>query len=285
MAENKDHQKKLEYKCIYTHLSIPYTHGSVLWPDTSSRFEVEIGPLQVSYFTTWVDDVDPDSLRISQAEIMRRTQSFALAMQYLGNSGISATEATLVYFSEKGEAHKIVADCDIEAIIRRARGEPYNYINGILPMLTVSASGHSSPVPLPQNMPMIPLALKRHILNVLQAEALDIKSEHYADEQLKRWFLIIEELHLNQSDQDYKDLRCARNFVSHPTSNSNDTVAFLKRELPSSVYIANGCEEARYLRHDVEHHTFVSKYETIARQWAMMLVEVDIASKGGYIRP
>ena len=281
----EDHCRKLEYRCTCTHLSVPYAHGSILWPDTSSRFEVSVGSPQVGYFSTWVDDVDPDSLRISQNEIMQRTKSFVLAMQYLGNSGLSATEETLSYISKTGEVYKIVDDCDIEAIIHRSRGETYTYCNLKLPMLSLSASMYSSPVPLPQNMPSVPLILERHILTVLQAEALDSKSEHYADEQLKRWFLIIEELHLNQSDQDYKDLKYARNFVSHPRSKFMDTVAFLKRELPSSVYIANGREEASYRRQDLEHHAFVSKYETIAREWAKRLVENTIASEGGYIRP
>ena len=239
---------------------------------------------QIGYFTTWVDDVDPDSLRTKQSEIVQRTKSFVLAMQYLGNSGLSATEETMSYISETGEVHKIVDDCDIEAIIRRSRGETYNYCNLKLPAFGCSGSGDSSPVPLPQNMPSVPLILKRHILTVLQAEALDSESEHYADEQLKRWFLIIEELHTTQPDQGYKDLKYVRNFVSHPTSNSADTVAFLNRELPSSVYVnSNGNPEARYLRDDPQHQALVSKYETIARQWAKMLVEKTIESKGGCI--
>lgn len=285
MVEMENHCRKLEYRCTCTHLLIPYAHGSILWPGTSSRFEVPVSSPQVGYFTTWVDDVDPDSLRISQSEIIQRTKSFVLAMQYLGNSGLSATEETLFYISETGEQHKIVDDCDIEAIIRRARGETYTYGNLKLPAFSCSGSMYSSTVQFPQNMPSVPLILERHILTVLQAEALDSKSEHYADEQLKRWFLIIEELHLTRLDHEYKALKCARNFVSHPTSNSTDTVAFLKRELPSSVYIANGREEACYLRHDLQHKAFVSKYETIARQWAKMLVEKAIASEGGYIRP
>ena len=217
---------------------------------------------------------------------MQRAKSFVLAMQYLGNSGFSATEETLSYISETGEAHKIVDDCDIEAIIRRSRGEAYNYCDLKLSALACSGSGYSSPVPLPQNMPSVPLILKRHILTVLQAEALDGESEHYADEQLKRWFLIIEELHTPQSDQDYKDLKHARNFVSHPMVDRPHTVAFLKHELPSSVYVGpNGREEARYLRDDPQHQALVFKYETTARQWAKMLVEKAIASQGGYIRP
>ena len=152
--------------------------------------------------------------------------------------------------------------------------------------MTFHASASTSPAPLPQKMPSVPLILKRHILNIVQAEELDANSEHYEDEQLKRWFLIIEELETQKDSQTYKNLRSARNFVSHPTSNASETVRFIKKELPSSVYV-NACEqeEARYQRDDPIHRAFVSKYQTMARQLAKGLVEKEILAKGGYIRP
>lgn len=281
----EDHRRKLEYRCTCTQLTVPYAPASILWVNTSSRFEVPVGMSpQIGYFTIWVDHVDPDSLRSWQGEIMRRAKSFVLAMQYLGNAGLSVTDETLTYISASGEMHKIADDCDIEAIIRRARGEIYNYCNLKMPAFLISSSGYSSPVPLPQDMPSIPLILKRFIRTVLQAEALDSESEYRADEQLKRWFLIIEELDTNTADQGYKDLKCVRDFVSHSKVDHTKVIEFLKLEFPSSVCSAQDKkEEARYLRDDSLHQAFVSRYESIARQLAKRLVEEVIASGGGRI--
>jgi len=283
----ENHSRRLEYKCTCTHFSVLYARGSILWSDSSSGFEVsDDTTTQVGYYTTWIDNVDPDSLRMKRIEIQQRAESFVLAMQFLGNANFSKSDESLSYILDTGEKHQIVDDCDIEAIIRRSRGESYNYCNVKLPAVKGHGWGHNSPVPLPKKMPSIPLILKRHILTVLQAEALDNNSEHYGDEQLKRWFLIIEELEPNQSSQAFRDLKCARHFVSHPTLHFKDTVAFLKRELPSSVSsIANGGEKAQYLRDDPIHRALVSKYETLARQWAKRLVENEIVSQGGNIQP
>jgi hypothetical protein len=69
--------------------------------------------------------------------------------------------------------------------------------------------------------------------------------------------------------QKYKDLRNVRNFVSHHLSDYTNTISFLKKELPSSVYVNHyGKEEARYQRDKPTHKVLVSKYQTDDRQWA-----------------
>ena len=279
--------KRLEFNCKCINISTTYASGSILWADSASEFVViDDVTTQIGHYRTWADNIDPDCLREARKKIEQKAESFALGMRFLGNTKFSQVDGHLSYVTENGEDYQITSDMDIEAIIRRSKGEEFNYGSGVLPSMTCRGSGFTSPVPLPQRMPSVPLVLKRHILNVIQAEELDGDSEHYEDEQLKRWFLVVEELEVDISSQEYKDLRSARNFVSHPTSNAKETIAFLKREIPSSVYLnSDKKEEARYLRDDPTHRAVVSKYQMVARSWAKRLIEREISLKGGYIRP
>ncbi len=281
------HYKRLEYKCKCINISTTYAGGYILWSDSDSEFEViDDVTTQVGHYRTWVDNIDPDCLREARKKIEQRVESFVLGMRFLGNAKFSKADGRLSYLTENGEEYQIISDVDIEAIICRSKGEEFNYVSAAIPSMTCCASGSTSPVPLPQRMPSVPLILKRHILNVIQAEEMDGHSEYYEDEQLKRWFLIIEELEDYILSQDYKDLRSARNFVSHPTLDAQKTIAFLKREIPTSVYLnSDGREEGCYLRDDPTHRAVVSKYQTVARSWAKRLVEREISLNGGCIRP
>ncbi|MGB5157778.1 hypothetical protein [Desulfobacterium sp. N47] len=281
------HFKRLEFKCKCINISTTYATGPILWPDSASEFEVgDDVTTQIGHYRTWADNIDPDCLREARKEIEQRVESFMLGMRFLGNAKFSQVDERLSYVTEAGEEYQITSDMDVEAIIRRSKGEEFNYGSAVLPSMTCRGSGFTSPVPFPQRMPSVPLVLKRHILNVIQAEELDGYSEHYEDEQLKRWFLVVEELEVEISSQEYKDLRSARNFISHPMSRAKETIAFLKREIPSSVYLnSDKKEEARYSRDNPTHRAVVSKYQTVARSWAKKLIEREILLKGGYIRP
>ena len=281
------HVKRLAYRCKCINISILYSNESIVWVDSDSEFEVGGDTTeQFGWYRTWTDNVDPEQLREARMELKHKADSFVLGMQFLGNRRFSQTDEALSYVTANGDEYQITNDMDIECIIRRSKGEDFSCISVDLPAMKFHASASISPAPLPQKMPLVPLILKRHILNIIQAEELDVNSEHYEDEQLKRWFLIIEELDAQKNVQEYIDLRSARNFVSHPTSNRKETIIFLKKEFPSSVYV-NSCgqEEARYQRDDPTYRAFVSKYETIARRWAKGLVEKEILSKGGYTWP
>lgn len=281
------HFKRLEFKCKCINISTTYVSEPILWPDSASEFEVSDDvTTQIGYYRAWADNIDPDFLREARKEVEQRVESFVLGMRFLGNAKFSQVDECLSYVTENGEEYQITSDMDVEAIICRSKGEEFNYGSAVLPSMVCSGCGFTSPVPLPQRMPSVPLVLKRHILNIIQAEELDGYSEHYEDEQLKRWFLVVEELEVDTSSQEYKDLRSVRNFVSHPTLGARDTIAFLKREIPSSVYLnSDKKEEARYLRDNPIHRSVVSKYQTVARSWAKNLIEREILLKGGYIRP
>lgn len=279
--------KRLTFRCKCINFSIRYAVESVVWSDSNCEFQViDDTPLQFGWYTSWIDNVEPDQLRKFRRELKQKANSFVLGMQFLGNRKFSQTDEILFYVTADGDEYQIANDMDIEGIIRRMKGEDFNWVSADLPSIQLHGSISISPSPIPKKMPLVPLNLKRHILNIIQAEELDSIPENYEDEQLKRWFLIIEELEENKTSQVFKNLRGARNFVSHPILNAQETIVFLKKELSSSVYKKlTGKEEGKYQRDDPTHRAFVSKYETIARKWAKELVKKEILSQGGYIYP
>ena len=122
-------------------------------------------------------------------------------------------------------------------------------------------------------------------MTIIQAEEFDDLKGNYADDQLKRWFLILEEL-LNDSEKskkDYTDIRYIRNFVSHHNICDPQIIALLEKELPGAVYVNMTGKQARFLRDDPSHVAFVSKYQNKARQWAKDLVKVEIKKQGGNV--
>lgn len=202
------HFKRLVYRCKCINISILYASGSIVWVDSNTEFEVvDDTTAQFGWYRTWADNVDPERLREARIKLKQKADSFVLGMRFLGNRRFSRADEALSYVTANGDEYQITSDMDIEGIIRRSKGEEFNWMSGNLPAMQCHGSVSTSPAPLPQKMPSVPLILKRHILNIVQAEELDGNSEHYEDEQLKRWFLIIEELEAQKNVQTYNDLR------------------------------------------------------------------------------
>lgn len=190
--------KHLEITCKFTHFSRPYRDETVAWPKYDVEFKVlqEEGH-QVGHFKAWKNDVEPESIKDELARLENIIEPFALGMNYLGNYRISWEKVDTRYQYDD-EIHMIRNEIDIEAIIHRYKGEEFNYINAELPRMTSELISQVQPSPVPTNMPYVPLSMKRYILTITQAMELNGLSESYADEKLKRWFLILEELESNQ---------------------------------------------------------------------------------------
>jgi hypothetical protein len=49
-------------------------------------------------YRTWVDSIDPESLREARSDLENKADSFVLGMRFLGNPRFSQTDKTLSYF-------------------------------------------------------------------------------------------------------------------------------------------------------------------------------------------
>ncbi|MBU1138813.1 MAG: hypothetical protein KKA76_07545, partial [Proteobacteria bacterium] len=232
---------------------------------------------QVGYLTVWKEDITPELIKENWRSLEEKVESFVLGMNFSGNRKLTCNLTTVNYYIENEEPFHIRNDIDIDAIIRRSKGEDYSYCYAELPALQCNMTINIQPSSLPATMPNIPPILKRFILTVIQAEDLDEHSANYQDEKLKRWFLILEELEETKNTPSYNEIKCARHFVSHSSCHGSEVILFLKRELPSAVYVNDsGKEEARFSRDNQSHISLVSQYETKARNWARNLINQQI---------
>lgn len=281
--------KKLELNCKYLPFSLPYKEETASWVNDNVEFKIkkEEGII-IGYFRVWSDGVEPEMIKDVWKKLEEKAESFALGMKFIGNRKIHRVKTDLFYYLNS-DKFTIRKDVDIEAIIRRSKGEEFNYlsINGLRSKICIKE--HVNPLPLPKKLPSVPIGMERYILTIIQAEERDGHKENYEynyeDEQIKRWFIILEELETNNKSSDaYKDIKYARDFVSHSVCHCPKVIAFLKRELPIAVYInPSGREEARFCREDKSHIALVSKYQYKARHWARQLVKQEIEKHGGNV--
>jgi hypothetical protein len=276
--------KKLELKCRFFEILIPYKEETAFWDKQNVELKIEYQEgNSIGHFSIWKDNVEPEMIKEEWKKLKDETESFMLGMMYLGNKKVYSKEDELLY-SDNDEKFSIRNDVDIEAVIKRSKGEVFNYVCLELPSLIFNCEMQASPISLPQKMPYVPLNLKRHILMITQAERLDDYCENYQAEQLKLWFLILEELESNKKDSEYHNIKCVRNFVSHDVCYHDNLIEFLKKELPSAVYIESGKEKARFYRDDKLHIALVSKYQSKARCRARKLVKQKIEKHEGNVQ-
>jgi hypothetical protein len=136
---------------------------------------------------------------------------------------------------------------------------------------------HNAP---PPEMPSAPIECERWILTLAEATAF----QGYVEEQLRRHYLIIEELwdefshEFDAVEKAARDeTRLIRNFVSHPVCSDSAVVAFIASRFPKAIHRRGGQDVAIFQR-DVPHRNFVSKFEVRSRELARMLVEKKVSS-------
>ena len=134
--------------------------------------------------------------------------------------------------------------------------------------------------PPPQQMPQVPFAAERWIRTF--AEAGDF--EDYVEEQLRRHYLIIEELldkhgsKLDPVDQKRcEEIGLIRDFVSHAECDRNrKLVDLISAQLPSAIVAGRSKQTVRFDRLSTEHRNFVARYEVDSRRIARKLIELAI---------
>lgn len=132
----------------------------------------------------------------------------------------------------------------------------------------------------PRSMPSAPLECERWILTLAEAASF----EGFVEEQLRRHFLIIEELwpeFVHEFDdapkRDYHEIRLIRNFVSHPVCEDKHVVTFIAKHFPKGIQKIDGKDMAVFQR-KVTHRNFVARFEVKSRGLAGLLVEKKVSA-------
>ncbi|MCI5136935.1 MAG: hypothetical protein D3922_00640 [Candidatus Electrothrix sp. AR1] len=269
--------------CKLSNFSILYKMEETLWSDQKMQLLIEKeDDLQVGILKLWEEDVAPELIKNKLLSLGDRVESFMLGMKFIGNRKLTRNQNRFSYYINKKEfLIRDGVDIDIEAIIRVSKSEEFSYLYCEVPPIQLMLTVDAQPISLPVDIPSIPLACRRYVLTSIQAEELDEYSEDYQDEKLKRWFLILEELVEGEikDKPEYKDIKYARDFISHPVCNNKNIISFLKTNLPGFVTCNKDNQSgAQFSRDDPSHLSLVSKYEKKARDWAKTLIEQQVAS-------
>ncbi len=131
----------------------------------------------------------------------------------------------------------------------------------------------------PDKMPSIPLECERWVLTWSEVQGLPQK---HVDEQLKREYLILEELWADytpsrKDDKLFEDIKLIRNFVSHPICDRTNVVKLVSQELSSASMTYRGKPAVRYERQNIDHRNYVCRYEALAHAFARQLIEKEIS--------
>lgn len=144
-------------------------------------------------------------------------------------------------------------------------------------------SPQMKPRKVPPVMPEVPLEAERWVIIWKEVNKLG----DYVEEQLRRHYLIIEELwdeFQNSFDaNDHADkiqVNLIRDFVSHPICDNRNVIAFVKSKLSSAVVTVKGSERVRFLRTVVEHRNYVAQFEVVSRKLAQSLVDMKMRQLG-----
>jgi hypothetical protein len=241
-------------------VSTPYETDPT-WP--GAAFRMDEGADDTALLTLWLDRVPPDSAKNACEQLHKKAESFALARKYLyGEANLIWKMKPPIRYRLDDTVHEFSA-CDHVHFERLDNG--HALIVSEIPMLHAELTGTIRRRP-PSEIPLIPLDCERLAITLVEAMASD-----YVDEMLKREFLILEEF--GAQDQ-IENLRYVRNFVSHAVCNKADTVAFIKRALPSAV--TGQPEVAIFDRTNREHIQLIGQYEVKARELARKLVDQRI---------
>lgn len=270
---------KLELSQSISGFSVNYKLGETIWKEIDSKISlITENNITIGTITAWKDNVIPEQIIQEKYKLCLLIDEIILGMQFNKNTKLSKNDNNIIIYYVGEKKYYIETNSDVEYIIRSSRGEDIISIRGKLFELKGNIGLTTQEISIPYICPRIPITLERLILTFNQA--VDFSNMHFncEDEQLKRWFLIIEELYPNKNENKYVDVKCARDFVSHPICHLKKTVDFLTREFPESVYTNNvsGKSEAKFERNISTHIAFVSKYQNISREWATELVNQKI---------
>lgn len=238
---------------------------SVLYESTAiwGGFRLSVITNGKAQFEVSIDNIDsveqiPSATRHAQGQIER----FILSAEW-------ALGSELKYIIHNIDTSEIAASEDLPSLNEQLKLGDYVAVE-------------ISPKPIPASLPQIPLEAERWIQIWLESKKLN----GYVEEQLRRHYLIIEELwqdghQVFDSSQraDKKSIKLIRHFVSHESCSNPEVVALIENDLPSAVVMPNGIKHVRFNR-TIEHRNYIARFEVKARDMARVLVNNKISQLG-----
>lgn len=267
--------KRLELIFQIGNLSVLYEDESISWSNaeftSKTNFSAEL--------KIWDDEVEPEQIMESWKKLSERCEPFLIAMKYMGNRQIICANGDHPTYYYEDDTFTPRNETEVQILIQYLRGEIPSFAVGSapLPALQASSSMAISPSQLPQRMPLIPHCLQRLAATITLVDEL----ANYPDQQLKLAYMVLEELVNDLQDQNFKDIKNARNFVSHASCNAPEVLALVRMSLPSAIDPSG--TTAIFDREKSDHLSFAATFASKAHKWAKNTFEDEVVKHGGCI--
>lgn len=267
--------KRLELIFYIGNISVLYRDGSVNWPNAEFTSLVDFS----AELKIWDDEVEPEQILETWKKQKERCTSFLTAMKYMGNRKIVCTGGDFPTYFYGDKTYTPRNEAEIEILVQYLRGEIPSFMVGFATFPAIQGHGHITipAAPLPLTMPLVPHCLRRIAATITLVEEL----VDFPDLQLKVAFMALEELITDKQVQDYKDIKNARNFVSHSSCVGPEVFALLRVSLPSAINPSK--TNVKFDRENNEHQAFAATFASKARQWAKEEFENEVVRLGGGI--
>jgi hypothetical protein len=223
------------------------------WQNCEFSMEKE----NVAMLRIWEDGInDSSQIEIAKNRIEQRVKSFILALEFSLSLFLTSTKKRI----------------DIPAITTEDGAQDISETNFSIDEVSASVS----PAMPPEEMPSLPLECEPWILTLAEVKLF----EQCVEEQLKRHYLIIEEL-WNDFEQEFDtatrditdQIKLVRDFVSHAECYSEKVKNFVSNYLPTSIQHDGNNYSVKFFRNDNNHRNFVARFEEKSREIARILVE------------
>jgi hypothetical protein len=268
--------KRIELIFQIENLSFLYEKKSISWQDaeftTKTNFSAEL--------KIWTDEVEPEQIMESWKKLKERCEPFLIAMKYMGNRQITCTNGDYPTYYYEDDIFTPRNEPEAQILTQYLRGKipSFAVCYGKLPALqTFGCSMTSHPLQLPQAIPFIPLCLRRLAATITLVDGLT----NYPDLQLKLAYMVLEELVETKYLQDFKDIKNARNFVSHASCKGQEVLLLVNSLLPSAINPSG--TSAKFDREKSDHLSFAATFARKAHQWAKNEFEDEVIKHGGCI--
>lgn len=221
---------------------------------------IEDGKAEFQISTDGIDTIEqiPDTIQTAREQVER----FMLAVEWAFGHELS-------YKIKRIDTQNFIPEAGLAEL--RAGLNIFDYA-------AIEIPPKSAPTALPQ----IPLEAKRWI----QIWTESTKFNDYVEEQLRRQYLIIEELwqeHHQALDANQRaekrNIKSIRDFVSHASCHNVEIVSLVEHDLPSAVEMVSNAKHVRFKR-TIEHRNYISKFEVKSRELARALVDSKIRQLG-----
>ena len=255
-----------------------YSETERTWNEDSLSYCLRINKEEVGVeLIARKDNVLPDEIKTSIEFIDNRIDDLFMIYNFKASDFNSSYEKNVQNYCVEGLGSvSIDGVIDIEGIKRWMSSGTWNSLSFATELVKAEMEGtNDSPkreFPDLSAFNNINDILKHYLLTGIQTKKLSLLSENYPDDMLKRWFLILEKFEDDPSNDDYKNIKSARNFVSHKAVNAQETMKTIKQELDAYVLPSGEYVKARFDRLNQDHIKFVQKYAVKAEERARRLL-------------